>query len=71
MPESANVLERRGRPTVVCGVDQIRGGGIGEGVRHLVEDVDGLDQMNDGSRFGGPEVLEAAEVGVLAAREKV
>ncbi|HJX65907.1 MAG TPA: hypothetical protein VJ860_18360 [Polyangia bacterium] len=26
--------------------------------------------MNDAGRFGGPEVLEAAEVGVLAAREK-
>ena len=31
------------------------------------EDVVPLDELDDGGRFGGPEVLEAAEVGVLAA----
>jgi hypothetical protein len=51
-------------------VDQIRRGGIGEGVGHLLDDVVGFDQANNRGRFRGPEVLEAAEVCVLAAGEQ-
>jgi hypothetical protein len=52
------------------GLDQVRCGGIGEGVGHLVEDVLALDEPDNRGRFRGPEAFEAAEVGVLAAGEK-
>ena len=52
------------------GVDQIRGGGICEGIGHLVEDVVGFDQANDGGRLRGPEVFESAKVRVLTASEQ-
>ena len=52
------------------GIDQVRCGGIGESVGHLVEDVFALDKSDNRGRFSGPEAFEAAEVGVLAAGEK-
>jgi len=55
---------------VLDGIDQIGGGRIGEGVGHLAEDVVGLGEADDGGRLGGPEVLEAVEMGVLAAGEE-
>jgi len=51
-------------------VDQVGGGRIGEGIDHLVEGVFGFGKLDDGGGVGGPEVLEAAEVGVLAAGEE-
>src|ERR1019366_3648791 len=50
--------------------DQIGGGRIRERVDYLVEDVVRLDQVDDGCRLGRPKVLEAAQVGVLAASKQ-
>jgi hypothetical protein len=52
------------------GVDQIRGGGICEGIGHLVEYVVGFDQANDGGRLRRPEFFKSAKVRVLTAGEQ-
>jgi hypothetical protein len=52
------------------GVDQVCCGGIREGIGHLVEDIVGFDQSNDGSRLRGPEVFETAKVCVLTSSEQ-
>jgi hypothetical protein len=56
-------LERGNAAPFLDGVDQICGCGIGEGVGHLVEEIVGLDQVNDGGRLGGPEAFEAKSDG--------
>ena len=52
------------------GVDQIRRSGIGKGIGHLVEDIIGFDQANDGGWLRRPEVFKSAKVSVLAAGEQ-
>jgi hypothetical protein len=52
------------------GIDQIRGRWIRERVGHLVEDIVRFYEVNDRGWLGRPEVLETAEVGILATGEK-
>jgi hypothetical protein len=63
-------IERGDTWPFLDGVDQVRRGGICEGIGHLVEYVVGFDQANDGSRLRGPEVFESAKVSVLTASEQ-
>ena len=51
-------------------VNQIGGGGVGVSEDHLLEDVVRFDELNDRGRVRGPEVFEAADVGILAAGEQ-
>ena len=69
-PAGESLFERGDTGPLVGRIDQMGSAGIDESVDHLVEYVAGLAQVDDRGGLGGPEVLEAAEVGVLAAGQQ-
>ena len=64
-------VQRRSARPMVGSLDQVVFDGVGEGIRHLGEDVVRVWELDDGRGLGGPKILPPAPQGILVLCEKL